>query len=129
MSSARSTYRAVQYSDSATRLSIQHPGVLAAAALRRVDDERALAERGAGEPARDDPDAVGAAQHERAQVDVAAVQAAADERRVAGQCDGRLSDVVARRLRDTLAELVALGRGRGRPDEHPVPAGLVDGLH
>ena len=46
---------------------------------RRVHDERALAQRDPGEAARDHLDAL-ARQHERAQVDVAALEVVADER-------------------------------------------------
>ena len=41
----------------AARMLVQHPRVLAAAALRRVDDERSLAQRDARQPARHDRDA------------------------------------------------------------------------
>ncbi len=55
--------------DTAQHQSPQHPGVLAAAALRGVDDERARLHRGAGEPAGDDGrDPAG--EDERPEVDV-----------------------------------------------------------
>ena len=77
-------------------VSIQHPGLLAAAALGGVDDERALAEGDAGEAAGDDGGLL-AVKDERAQVDVPAGEALAlAMRRVARQRDHRLADVVAR---------------------------------
>ena len=106
----------------------EHPGVLAAAALGGVDDERPRPERRARQPARDDARRVGARQHEGAQVDVAATQLAVDERRVPRERDRRLRDVVARIGDDQPTELVALGRGRRRSDQHPVAARLVDRL-
>ena len=47
--SARSTYRAIQKLFSAKRDSklLKYPGILGSAALRRVDDERSLAQRDA----------------------------------------------------------------------------------
>src|SRR5579872_2055226 len=50
---------------------IQNPGVLGAAALARIDDERALLQRHARQPARHDGRALAAGEHERAQVDMA----------------------------------------------------------
>ncbi len=49
---------------------VEHPGVLGAAALRGVDDHRALPQRHPGQPAGDDPDLL-AEHRERPQVDVA----------------------------------------------------------
>src|SRR6266568_4951589 len=68
----RSTYRLSQYRSSATRLSIrllQHPGVLRAATLGAVHDERPAAQGDPGEAAGGDFD-VAAVQDERPEVDV-----------------------------------------------------------
>ena len=85
-------------------------------------------ERRPREAARDDAGRVGAGEDERAQVDVAPAQLAVDERRVARERDRGLGDVVARLGEDQAAELLALLRGRGGADQHPVAARLVDRL-
>jgi hypothetical protein len=72
---------------------------------------------------------VRAGQDERAKVDVASTQLTVDERRVAGERDRRLRDVVTRVLHDQAPELAALGGGRSRADQHAVAARLVDSLH
>src|SRR5215475_11386885 len=52
-------------------LFIQYPGVLGAAALARIDHERAFLQRDAGEPARHDGGALAAGEDERPEIDVA----------------------------------------------------------
>src|SRR5687768_16936703 len=110
-------------------LRIEDPGVLAPAALRRVQDERALAQRDACQATGQDEHAVLAVERIRTQVDMTPFERAVHERRHARQLERRLRDVVARVLRDPLLELLALLGGRGRTDEHAVPARLVDRLH
>ena len=56
------------------RLVGEHPEILAAAALARVDDERALDQSDAAEGAGDEP-GLAPAQHEGPQVDVAGCRA------------------------------------------------------
>ena len=73
----------------------EHPGVLAAAALRRVDHQRAAAQRHARQPARGDLH-VATEQHERPQVDVAALEVVVHPARVARERERRLRDVAAR---------------------------------
>ena len=85
-------------------------------------------ERRPREAAGDDAGRVGAGEHERAQVDVAAAQLAVDEGRVPRERDRGLGDVVARLGDDQAPELVALLRRRRGADQHPVAAGLVDRL-
>ena len=89
---------------------VEHPGVLGAAPLRAVDDQAPLRQRDAREPAGHHHDLF-AVEHERAQVDVAAVEPAVDEGRVPAQADRRLGDVAARVGLDLAGELVALLRG------------------
>ncbi len=57
------------------RLMTEHPRVLAAAVLRRVDDQRALVEGDAREPAGHDVHLLAAGDRKRAQVDVARLEA------------------------------------------------------
>ena len=77
------------------RLLFQDPGVFAAAALRGVDDERAFFEGYAGQAAGDDVDLV-AEEDVGPQIDVARLQAIADEAGSAGEVERGLGDVVAR---------------------------------
>ena len=110
----------------APRVVLEHPGVLRAAALRGVDDHRALAQRDAREPAGDDVDVV--AEHgERPQVDVPrrerAVRRARSGRSRAARAPGRSSAPArldrGRRWRSSSS------LGRRRPDEHALAAGLA----
>ncbi len=82
----------------------QHPGILAAAALAGVDDQRAALERDAGQAAGDDGDLV-AVEDVGAQVDVARLELVADEAGRAREADGGLGDVVAGVGLDLLGEL------------------------
>ena len=86
---------------------IDDPGVLAAPALRGVDHQRALAQRHARQAAGGHLD-LAVREDERAQVEVARLDAAVDEGRRGGQADDRLRDVVARIRPDQLGELRAL---------------------
>src|ERR1043166_326881 len=52
-------------------LFIEYPGVLGAAALARIDHERAFLQRDAGEAARHDGGALAPREHEGAQIDMA----------------------------------------------------------
>src|SRR5262245_37060096 len=76
-------------SEAGIEVAPEDPGVLAPAALRRVDDQRARLERDAGQAAGDDADLV-AVEDVWAQVDVAAGEALVAERRVAGEPQRRL---------------------------------------
>ena len=77
------------------RLLFQNPCVLAAAALRGVDDERAFFEGDARESSGDDVDLV-AKENVRPQIDVARLKTVADEAGSAGEIERGLRDVVAR---------------------------------
>ena len=79
-------------------------------------------------PAGDHLDAV-AAQHERPQVDVAALEVVVDEGGVPRQRHHLLGDVAARVGLDPRAHRLALGVGGRRADEHPVAARLGHRLH
>src|SRR5262245_60360194 len=81
----------------------EDPRVLAAAALRRVDDERALPQRHAGEAPRQHP-RLAAVEDEGPQVHVAALEVAIDQHRHAREAERRLRDVVSRVGLDALAE-------------------------
>src|SRR5690242_6961730 len=95
----------------------EDPRVLRAAALRAVDDERALAQRHAREAARQHLDPL-AVEHERAQVDVPALHAVVAKARMAGDGERRLGDVVARVRPYTLPILLDLFPRGGGADEH-----------
>src|SRR6185369_575099 len=68
------------------------PGVLGSPALRRVDHERALAQRDPRKPARDETHRL-AGKHVRAQVNMPRGEAAFDERRAGRQRKRGLRDV------------------------------------
>src|ERR1700684_322874 len=150
--SARSIWRAIQYNWEATRLSIrvylaglrlglslhlrfvmigasglEHPGILGAPALRRIDHQRTFAQGDAGEPARNDAHGF-AGQHERPEIDVPRGDAGGDEGRAGRQRERRLRDVFFRGGEDTFLERLALSLGAGRADQHAVAAGAVDFL-
>ena len=135
MKSARSIERASQNRLSAVRASIDQasafhvvddPGVLGAAALARIDHQRALLQRDAREAARHDPHAVRARQHERPQVHVARRNAALERRRAGRKRERRLGDVIGRIGLDLGGEFLALRGGRMRADQHAVAARAVD---
>ena len=95
------------------------------AALRRVHDQRPLAQRHAGEAARHEIHGA-SRQHVRTQIDVARSDAGRDERRAGRQRQRRLRDVLVRTREDPPPELLALGCRRGRPDQHAVAARAMD---
>ena len=86
----------------------EHPGVFAAAALRRVDDERAAAQRDAGQAAGQNRDAL-AVENVGPQVDMARFDLAFEKAGRTREVDGRLGDVVARVGDDAAGKVVALG--------------------
>ena len=120
---------AMSMSGSQTRILGEHPRVLAAAALRRVDDERPFLERDAREAAGQHEDVL-AVEDVRPQVDMPSLERAVHDRRHARQRQRRLRDVVARvrfdppRRTPSCSSSVEL-----RADEHAVAAGLVGRLH
>ncbi len=105
----------------------EHPGVLRAAALAGVDDQRALGQRDPGQPAGQHPDVVAVVDRERAQVDVPRRDRVADQRRDGRQLHHRLRDPAARVGEQPLAQRVELaaarpaGRSRApcRPSRRP----------
>src|SRR5215203_4726902 len=113
------------------RESSQYPGVLAAAALAGVDDERTLAQRHPRQSPWQDADLLRSAEDVGAEVDVAPGQVSAtadrvgDEGWVAGEGDHWLGDVVARLGDDARAELGDLRVGGSGADQHAVAAALV----
>src|ERR1700679_874843 len=84
-------------------VAIQNPGVLAAAALRRVDDERPLAQRDPGQAAGNDGNPL-ARQYERTQVNMSSLEFTIAKRRVLREINHRLRNVIARLGDDQLAE-------------------------
>ena len=108
-------------------LIVQHPGVFRAAALARIDDERAGLQRDARETARHDADLVLAGEHERPQVDMARREAFLDQRRHGGERERRLRDEAARvalqlfaeRLDRQLVGLRVRSACRSRPSRGP----------
>src|SRR5215468_948783 len=106
--------------------SVEHPGVLGATALARIDDQRARLERHARETSGNDADAIAAGEHEWAQIDVARRHALLDAGRARGERQRRLRDEVLGIPLELLAEcrnrrLVGLGT-----DQHAVTARAVD---
>ncbi len=75
--------------------SCEHPGVLRAAALRGIHDERAFGQRDAREPARDELH-LAPGEHERTQIEVARRDPVLDERRARRERERGLRDVVRR---------------------------------
>ena len=106
---------------------VDDPGVLGAAALRAVDDERALAERDAGQAAGRD-DRLLAAEDIGAKVDVAALEPVSAPCRRAREADRVLGYEVAGVRRHHGAEVGDLLPARSRADQHAVAAGLVGRL-
>src|SRR3954452_7537762 len=105
--------------------SVQHPGILCAAALAGVDDQRTCLERNAREPAGHNSDPIAAGEHERPQIDMARREAFLHECRYGGERERRLGDEAARIALQFLAEgfdrhLVGL-----RADQHAVAARAV----
>src|ERR1041384_1243845 len=84
--------------------SVQHPGILGAAALAGVDDQRAGLQGDAREAARHDADAIAAGQHERPKVHMARRKALLDQCRHRGEGKGRLGNEAARVALELLTE-------------------------
>src|SRR5580765_2326473 len=108
-------------------LLLEHPGIFAAAALRRVDDERAFSERDAREAARHNRHLV-AEQDVRPQVHVAWLNPIVDETGRARERERRLRDEVAWFGQDLVPELCALGARAVRADEHSIATRLPTAL-
>src|SRR6185369_8381435 len=85
-----------------------HPRVLAAAALRRIDDQGAFAQRHAGESPGQYVDVL-AVEHIRAKIEVTTLEMVVHQYRRTRQRQGRLGDVLARLGADAAGELLALG--------------------
>src|SRR4051812_35939379 len=88
--------------DNSSICSSHHPGIFAAAALRRVDDQRTPPQRDARQSTGQDVDARCAAQDVWAKIDVASLEMTIRSRRIGderwrpGERDHRLGNVVAR---------------------------------
>src|SRR5262245_32111842 len=97
----------------------EDPRVLAAAALRGIDDERALSQGDAGQPAGEHKNLL-AVQDIRTQIDVPALKMVLDNCRDARQGQHWLGDVVARVGLDQVLVTVALRLRSPRPEQDPV---------
>src|SRR5581483_5047652 len=94
-------------------------------ALGGVDDERAFAQRDAGEAAGHDLDRL-AIKNVGPEIDVPTFDGVAADGRTAGEPERGLGDEIAGVRRDFAAKFLDLGAGGMRADEHAVAAGLVD---
>ena len=106
----------------------EHPGVLRAAALAGVDDQRALDERHPGQAAGQHPHVVAVVHGERPQVDVARGDAVADQRRDGRQLHHRLRDPSPRISDEPRAQHVQLVTIGLRADDEALATGAVDRL-
>src|SRR5690349_14577291 len=97
----------------------QNPRVFAAAALRRIHDQRSLTQRHAREAALQNLHLF-AVQDVWPKVDVSSFELAVDERRNTRKGECRLCDVVSWLRNDTGREFLALRRRRVRANEHAV---------
>ena len=105
----------------------QYPGVLRAAALGAVDDERSLPQRHSGKPAGDHIHLL-PAQNEGAQVDVSGGEVVAGPGWQAGEVHHLLGDPVAGIVQDLGPGLGQLGIGGPGTDHNAVAARLGDRL-
>jgi hypothetical protein len=129
-------YRAIQNNESAMRESMlivasQNPGILAAAALRRVHHHRSRLQRDARQPARHDDRLFAVEQAIGPQIDVAACDrvAAHVERGNARQADDVLRNIIPRigfQLAPEVLDLIRRGCGS---HQHAVPSRLAHRLH
>src|SRR3954471_4001619 len=85
-------------------LTVQHPGVLRAAALARIDHQRSRLQGNAGKAAGNDADPVAAGQHEWSQIDMARREAFLDQCRDGRERERRLRDEAARVALELFAE-------------------------
>src|SRR5262249_46338407 len=88
-------------------VSIKHPGILAAAALRRIHYQRTFAQGNAREATGNDNNFF-SVKNKRPEVDVTSFEATVHERGVAGKGNHRLRDVIPRVGLNALAEFIDL---------------------
>ena len=88
----------------------EDPGVFAAAALGRIDDERAFLQGDASQAARQNEDIL-SIKNIGTEIHVSAFKMAIHDRRYAGQGEGGLGDVISRIGRDAFGEFAALVGG------------------
>src|SRR5215472_13768391 len=100
------------------------PGVLRSTALRRVHDERSVAQRDAREPPGNEVHRP-AGEHVWSEVDVPRGEPCVNECRTGRQGERWLRNVFLRLRDDAAAERLALGRTRRRADKHAVTARTV----
>src|SRR5262245_47980001 len=106
----------------------ENPRILAATALGRIDNQRALLERDSGQSSGKNIDIL-AIENVRAQIDMPPGKLLIDNHRRAGKSQGGLRYVVARIGLNPSRELPALILHAVRADQHTIAAGLVDCFH
>src|SRR5215510_235039 len=106
----------------------ENPRILAAPALGRVYNQRALLERDSSQSSGKNIDVL-AIKNVWAQIDMPSRKMAIDNHRCAGKSQGRLGYVVARIGLNPPREFHALIFHAVRADQHAVAAGLVDCFH
>src|SRR6266851_3906949 len=117
----------MQSAKRASRTSLNDPGVLRAAALRGIDDQRAAAQCHPRQPARQDPGAR-PGDRKRPQIDVAGLDTAVDEGRRHRQVDAGLADVIFRVGDELRPAFVEFLQTRSRTDRDAVAARFADRL-
>src|SRR5262245_33691370 len=106
----------------------ENPRVLAASALGRIDNQRALLERDSSQSPWKNIN-VFAIENVRAQIDMPPSKLLIDNHRRAGKSQGGLRYVVARIGLNPAREFAALILHAVRADQHTIAAGLVDCFH
>lgn len=111
-------------------LSPENPSVFAAAALGRIDDERAGLKGDTRQATGDDGDFLAVVEAIRAEIDVASGHALGTGivRGNYGERDNRLRDVVARLRQDFFAKGLDFGMSRAWAHQHAVAAGFAHAL-
>src|SRR3979490_331894 len=108
----------------AVRVVSQYPCVLAAAALRRVYDQRSCLQRDARQAARQDENVL-AVEDVWAQVDMASLECAVDDGRYPRERERRLRNVIAGIGLDPASEFRLLRFGGRRTHQHAITARSV----
>src|ERR1700730_14696482 len=108
---------------------LDNPGILGAAALARIDDERVLLQGHSCQSARHDPDAIRAGENEGPQIDMARRDAGIEKSRGCGERERWLSNEIIRIAGEFRRENLAFGLRSMRPDQHAVATRAVDLLH
>ena len=108
---------------------LDNPGILGAAALARIDDERFLLQGHSCQSARHDPYAIRAGENEGPQIDMARRDAGIEKSRGCGERERWLSNEITGSRVEFRRENLAFGLRSMRPDKHAVAARAIDFLH